>query len=769
VLREDAASFFMPMYAFLGDRLRSFDIPGWNPYTLSGAPFAGDPESGWMYLPAMIFFALLPPVPALTGFAVFHLLLAGLGAYALGRVLGLGVAGAMVAGVAYQFSPFVEGATCCSIRTQVASWLPLALIGVELALRGGGWRRNAAWWGVAGLAISQILAGWLGQGAYYGLLVIGAYVVFRTVISPPMPGQRVRVRLATLALHGTAILAIGFGLAAAGVLPRIEATDQSNLAGGVYQGTAAEKAATGGWPPVLALDRVLSAEDGQARWYIGAAVFALAVVAPFVARQRSPALFFASVSAAFVVLTLDPTPLHRLLYLLPRFQALHEHVPNRALLGFFLGPSILAGMTVDAIVRPTSRTRLLASVVLLPPLLVTASGVVLASAGRTIGLTTYIVVFAASALLGVAAVLGAHYGWRGRLAGLGTTVVIPALLLGLVFWDPAGQEILRVARDGVTPPRVPAYLRNLPCLDTRADGAARVLQRKGKQGPFRYFGFDPRILDPPDGPPDSYRRHLDDKTVQNLLVANQSICLGLDDVQGYNPVQSARYVAYMTALNGREQEYHASNVLLSGLTSPLLDALNARYLVVPADAPVLQRKPLADFPTVYVNARVTVLERPAALPRAWIVQEGRQVTPEEALTLLGSPAVDLRQTALLEVAPPPLASPRTSRPGRVTVTADDPDRIEARVTAAGAGLLVLSEVYDPAWRAYVNGAPAPLFAADYVLRAVPVPAGESTVVFRYESPMLRLGIAISALTVSVFLGLGISALWQWRGRASAPQ
>ncbi len=42
----DAAAFFFPMFSFLGEQLRSGDIPGWNPYQFSGTPFAGDPESG---------------------------------------------------------------------------------------------------------------------------------------------------------------------------------------------------------------------------------------------------------------------------------------------------------------------------------------------------------------------------------------------------------------------------------------------------------------------------------------------------------------------------------------------------------------------------------------------------------------------------------------------------------------------------------------------------------------------------------------------------
>src|SRR5436190_7404854 len=60
VIGADAATQYYPWYSFLGESLRSGDIPGWNPYQFSGTPFAADPLSGWTYLPAMLLFALLP-------------------------------------------------------------------------------------------------------------------------------------------------------------------------------------------------------------------------------------------------------------------------------------------------------------------------------------------------------------------------------------------------------------------------------------------------------------------------------------------------------------------------------------------------------------------------------------------------------------------------------------------------------------------------------------------------------------------------------------
>ncbi len=69
-----------------------------------------------------------------------------------------------------------------------------------------------------------------------------------------------------------------------------------------------------------------------------------------------------------------------------------------------------------------------------------------------------------------------------------------------------------------------------------------------------------------------------------LLVHDWGIWFRLEDIQGYNPLQLQRYVDYIDALNGHRQEYHERDLFPAGLTSPLLDLLNLRYLIVPADA-----------------------------------------------------------------------------------------------------------------------------------------------------------------------------------------
>ena len=172
----DTATAFYPWYTFLGEQLRNGHVPVWNPHTFSGAPFAADPESGWMYLPAMLAFTLLPLEAAARSFVVFHAVLAGLSTYALARALGLSAMGGALAAVAYTGSGFFAGHNvCCWAYASVAAWLPLMLLGAERAIQAKSWRTRGQWGGISGLAVWQVrVRPWLFVGWFWFLVVLAS-------------------------------------------------------------------------------------------------------------------------------------------------------------------------------------------------------------------------------------------------------------------------------------------------------------------------------------------------------------------------------------------------------------------------------------------------------------------------------------------------------------------------------------------------------------------------------------------------------------------
>jgi uncharacterized membrane protein YfhO len=120
---------------------------------------------------------------------------------------------------------------------------------------------------------------------------------------------------------------------------------------------------------------------------------------------------------------------------------------------------------------------------------------------------------------------------------------------------------------------------------------------------------------------------------------------------------------------------------------------------------------------------------------------------------IASGRVHARQAALLEDPPPPLEVPADASRDRADVLSYEANRLAIRTSTEAAGLLVLSEIYYPAWKAYVDDQPVHLYVADGALRAVGVPVGEHTVELRFESDTLRAGSLIS-IVAALFLVVG---------------
>ncbi|MDP8948839.1 MAG: YfhO family protein [Actinomycetota bacterium] len=818
VVGPDAVTQFYPWYSFLGESLRSGDIPAWNPHQFSGTPFAADPLSGWTYLPAMLLFAFLPLVAAAKSYLFLHLLLAALFSYALARSLGMEIPGALLAAVAYGYSGFLYlSNTCCFAYPAVMSWLPLTILGAELAIRSPRWLERVLWWGVSGLALSQILAAWLGQGSYYALLALGGYVAYRTLLSPPgdasggltqkmavpyellgapflgAPTSIIRLgftrknlrraglglgsRLLRCVLHGGAVLVFGLGLAAAGVLPRLEYNALSNLAGG-YSDIEIGPSVGLVELPVQEWSSLLL-EPGA--WYVGAPILALALLAPVVAWKRFAVPYFAVLSfGALILMGQETTALHSALYLLPYFERLHPHDPDRVMVVFYLGAALLAGAALMGLKERVGRKRLVLVLPILTTLFLARSILIslfeeaqekTAIAGRWEAL------FSLLSKNGVPILAGPLFALILAVVLVAAYTLIPArlaiwrnfafaLLILVVFADLLAESRATIAEYGVNREKMDLAAYYHP------SDAARFLQARGEtEEPFRYLGFAPQYVGAKISGPAGWNRPL----VGALGVNNRAMTLGLQNIQGYNALQIARYPEYMRALNGYEQSYHYADIFDKELDSPLLDLLNVRYVIVPADTPPesqpgLQRMLLAQHPTVYEDGRLKVLERKGALPRAWIVHSARQVgSREEALDLVSSGGVDLKETAFLEEEPPEMSEPHDASADRASVEEYDADRMELKTTTEAPGLLVLGEVYYPAWKAYVDGEPAPVYITDHLLRSVPIPAGEHTVELRYESWTLRTGIAISLVACAALVALAVAAgVRRWRKTGKKP-
>src|SRR5262249_8605417 len=104
--------------------------------------------------------------------------------------------------------------------------------------------------------------------------------------------------------------------------------------------------------------------------------------------------------------------------------------------------------------------------------------------------------------------------------------------------------------------------------------------------------------------------------------------------------------------------------------------------------------------------------------------------------------------------------------GPAQVTKYKLHEVEVEVNASRPAVLRLADLYYPDWKVFVDGKPGTLLRADHALRAVAVPGGHPTVVFKFESGAFRAGLWVSI--VSSVLALALLAVGWWLGRRPAP-
>jgi len=232
-----------------------------------------------------------------------------------------------------------------------------------------------------------------------------------------------------------------------------------------------------------------------------------------------------------------------------------------------------------------------------------------------------------------------------------------------------------------------------------------------------------------------------------------------------NPLNNAQPSYHYESIGGyhgaklRDYQQFVERMLFAqGMNQPdpeALDLFNVRYIVA--------RAPLPGTEVVYRDEQtgLLVLENPDYLPRAYLVGRYTVVSSLDSMLLkIQAPDFDPRKEVILMESPPIEPVPVDSHSvAEVTLKTFSPREIVFRVRTDAPQLLVISEVYYPAgWKAYVDGEEAPIYRANYLFRAVPVPAGEHTVTLRFEPESHRIGLIISWITTLLVYGTVLSII-----------
>ena len=131
------------------------------------------------------------------------------------------------------------------------------------------------------------------------------------------------------------------------------------------------------------------------------------------------------------------------------------------------------------------------------------------------------------------------------------------------------------------------------------------------------------------------------------------------------------------------------------------------------------------------------------------------VVDQATLKALTATNFDPWQTVLLAempAVPNPSAASTNQNSGTVELIAPyAPTDLKFHTQASTPTVLLLNDQYDPNWRVTVDGKPAPLLRANFIMRGVYLTAGEHTVQFQYSLPNRPFYVTLSAMGFGVLL------------------
>ncbi len=171
---------------------------------------------------------------------------------------------------------------------------------------------------------------------------------------------------------------------------------------------------------------------------------------------------------------------------------------------------------------------------------------------------------------------------------------------------------------------------------------------------------------------------------------------------------------------------------------PVLNMLNMKYVIMPAT----DRSKIA-------------VHNPHAMGNAWFVSEIHRVDNADA-ELAALATEDLRRVAIVDKKFCGILgnvdAEADSCGTDVKLTGYEANTLRYEVNSPRGGVVVLSDIYYPGWTATVSGQEVPVARADYILRAIRVPAGKHEVVMTFDPQTVHTTEAIAYATLAL-LGL----------------
>jgi Bacterial membrane protein YfhO len=222
-----------------------------------------------------------------------------------------------------------------------------------------------------------------------------------------------------------------------------------------------------------------------------------------------------------------------------------------------------------------------------------------------------------------------------------------------------------------------------------------------------------------------------------------------------NPFNEARTSYFHKSVGGyhgaklrRYQDVIDKHIAQNNLE--VLNMLNTRYFIT-------------------TDAQQPVQRNQQALGNAWFVQKLIPVnTPDEELAALTTlhPATE----AVVDVSKFPVKDQVFGTTGgTIRLTSYAPNHLKYDANAAAGGFAVFSEIYyKDGWNAYLDGKLVDHIRVNYILRGMPLPAGQHTIEFKFEPKEYQIGNTVTLISSILMLAIVVGGVF-YAFRTAAPR
>ncbi len=722
---------FLPDYDYAFRRLKSGQLPLWNPFQTSGLPSLAALQAGVFYPPNVLF--LVTSTEAAIGYStLFHLCFAALFTYLFFRSIfpEAHVLGACVAALGFVFNPRMYEFVLFPGNFMTACWLPaVAFFAQRMVVKRT--RRSCV---LLGLSVGMpFLAGFAPAAVYiYQFLVL--FLLYRIGWMAFVERQRheaVRVFGLCLLAAAAALLLFSPQVLPTYELTRLSARSLGTMTPEMSQVYGPEPYSFSTWlSGVLFYPKAMELVDGRhpiPPWTI---FMLLATLGAVRKKNISSSAFLLAVAAGFFVVSLGTnTPIYRLYW---------DHVPTgnwfttpiRLRVVSYFCLAVVAGYGMDLLAdRDAPEWRARAGLLLRLGIIVVASAAMVGAC---------LILLRGPALLTYSA-MGIHLvlliglcitAWGGQkfLQRLFLTMVIGLIVLESFVW-----YANKVPFPAKVNPKQTLYSQAVAQALKSLDGGWRTHIENGWG--LTFFGL-------PTVP---------EKFGSLFLIPVTT---------NWEPLTPRIYQEYCNNLTGRRFYYGRFQIAGRPFDKKMFDMLSARYIVfsdagkdwISARLRTEQGKEryrlVKDLGPQKIYENTQALER-VNFASKWEVMN----SPDELFRRMHEQSFDPRTTVLLLEAPPGPALTEgavdASAPAKDAILSFDAgfENVEIEVDAPSPGIVWISDCYYPGWKVFVDGVEREVLRVNYTFRGVQVDSGRHKIEMMFQPGSFRLG--------RLFGGLGL--------------